>query len=327
MTTPNPDYDQLLSTTLANYRPTLTDNVFSATPLVDRLKRKDRIRMVGGGVKIVEPLLHAMNSTAKPYSGWDVLDITPQEGISAAEYPWRQFAVSVAINGLEEAINSGEQAFINLLETKLNQAEMTAVEVMNEMFHGDGVNFGGVTNAKTWNGLANLISATTTVGNINPATSGNEFWKSVVIAADEDGGGADTSVRDSSQWATAYYTASRGADVPTFGLTTQTLFQDYEESLVAQLRFTSNDEADARFKNLLFKSIPLYFDVYCETGTTYFLNEKYISLVGHSDRWMKNTQFRETPDVDGRWAQIISYGNLTVRNRARQAKVTGQTAA
>lgn len=320
----NPDFDQILSTTLKNYRPTLTDNVFSSTPLLDHLKRKDKIRMLSGGAKIVEPIMHALNSTAKPYSGWDVLDITPQEGISAAEYDWKQFAASVAINGLEEAVNSGKEQVINLLQAKIEQAEMTLSEVINEMLYGDGTTYQGDPNTKAWNGLGNLVG-TGAVGGINPATSGNEFWQSVVIAADTDGGGADTSVRDDSQWAQAFYTASRGADRPDFAVTTQDLFQDYEESLIPQLRFTSNSKADSRFQNLDFKGIALHFDTYCPEGSTYFLNSKYISLVGHSSKWFTTTKFRETPDVDGRWAQIISYGNLTIRNRARQAVITGQT--
>jgi hypothetical protein len=313
----NEDFDQILSTTLDNYRPTLTDNVTSATPLLDFLKRKDKIRMLGGGATIVEPIMHALNSTAKPYSGWDVLDITPQEGISAAQYPWKQFAASVAINGIEEAVNSGREAVINLLEAKVQQAEMTIAEVMNEMLFGDGVNYQGTPNTKAWNGLE-LLVGTDAVGGIDPATAGNEFWQSYV----GDGGGSWSD----SEWARAFYTVSRGSDSPDFAITSQELFQEYEESLMAQLRFTDNAKADSRFRSLDFKGIPIFFDVYCPTDRTYFLNSKYIQLVGHKDKWMKNTKFRETPDVDGRWAQILSYGNFTIRNRARQAVVTGQTA-
>jgi hypothetical protein len=311
----NEDFDQILSTTLHNYRPTLTDNVFSATPLLDFLKRKDKIRTISGGATIVEPLMHAMNSTAKPYSGWDVLDITPQEGISAAQFTWRQFAASIAINGIEEAMNSGREAAVNLLEAKVQQTELTIAEVLNEMLYGDGATFQGEANPKTWNGLELLIGDAP-VGGIDPSVSGNEFWQSLVI--DGEGEWSD------SAWARAFYTVTRGADAPDFVITSQGLFQEYEESLTPQLRFTDNGKADSRFRALDFKGIPVYFDVYCPTDRTYFLNSKYLQLVGHKDKWMKNTKFRETPDVDGRWAQVLSYGNLTIRNRSRQAVVTNQ---
>ena len=86
----NANFDALLSTTLANYRPQLTDNVFSARPLTYWLMDKGRIRMVNGGTKIVEPLIYGTNSTVGSYSGYDTISLTPQEGISAAEFEWKQ---------------------------------------------------------------------------------------------------------------------------------------------------------------------------------------------------------------------------------------------
>ena len=114
----NPNFDQLLSTTLANYRKQLTDNVFTARPLTYFLMDKGRIRMLDGGTKIVEPLIYGTNGTVNSYSGYDTISITAQDGITAAEYDWKQYAVSIAISGIEEAKNNGEQAVLNLLEAK-----------------------------------------------------------------------------------------------------------------------------------------------------------------------------------------------------------------
>ena len=97
----NASFDALLSTTLANYRKQLTDNVFTARPLTYFLMDKGRIRMLDGGTKIVEPLIYGTNSTVASYSGYDTLSLTAQEGISAAEYDWKQYAVSIAISGIE----------------------------------------------------------------------------------------------------------------------------------------------------------------------------------------------------------------------------------
>jgi len=108
----NPNFDALLSTTLANYRDQLTDNVFTARPLTYFLMDKGRIRMVNGGTKIVEPLIYGSNSTVASYSGYDSLSLTPQQGITAAEYEWKQYAASITISGIEEAKNNGEQEII-----------------------------------------------------------------------------------------------------------------------------------------------------------------------------------------------------------------------
>ena len=76
----NPNFDTLLSTTIANYRKTLTDNVFTARPLTYFLMDKGRIRMLNGGTKIVEPLIYGQNNTVPSYSGYDTLSLTPQTG-------------------------------------------------------------------------------------------------------------------------------------------------------------------------------------------------------------------------------------------------------
>ena len=171
--TANANFDSLLSTTLANYRSQLTDNVFTARPLTYFLMEKGRSRMLNGGTKIVEPLIYGTNSTVGSYSGYDSLSLTPQEGISAAEYEWKQYAASISISGIEEAKNNGEQEIINLLEAKIMQAEESMRESFNQMFFSDGTGNGG----KDWNGLGNLVEASGTVGGINRATPGNEFWR------------------------------------------------------------------------------------------------------------------------------------------------------
>ncbi|CAB4183711.1 hypothetical protein UFOVP1098_1, partial [uncultured Caudovirales phage] len=61
-------------------------------------------------------------------------------------------------------------------------------------------------------------------------------------------------------------------------------------------------------------------------GTFYFLNSKYITLVGHTSKWFDQTAFVRPEDLDARYALIMCYGNLTVRNRAKQGKLTAKTA-
>jgi hypothetical protein len=318
----NSNFDEILSTTLANYRDQLTDNVFTARPLTYHLMDKGRIRMVNGGTKIVEPLIYGQNSTVKPYSGYDSIDLTPQEGISAAEFEWKQYAASVAISGIEEAKNNGEQEVINLLEAKIMQAEESLREGFNRMFFGDGTDTlgaGGTNSGKSWNGLGNLIESGNTVGGINSASGqGNDWWRSY----EQNTAGALTLA----QMATAYNSVSVGNDHPDMVLTTQTLFEKYESLLQPQLRYTDAKTADAGFQNLLFKSAPVVYDVHAPTGTMFFINSKYISLVGHSEKWFANTPFVRPENMDARYALIMCYGNLTIRNRAKQGKLTAKTA-
>lgn len=313
----NTAFDAIVSSTMKKYAPTFTDNVFSNLPLLYWLKRQDRIDKITGGESIVEPLMYATNSTAGSYAGYDSLDITPQEGITAAEYPWRQFNVTVAISGIEEEKNSGDSAVFSLLKAKIKQAELTAQEELDQMFFLDGTG----NSSKDWLGLDYFVSdtpTTGTVGGINRATAGNEFWRNYVEAT----AGAFTIA----QLSTAYNTVSRGNDHPDFNITTQTLYEKYESLLQPQLRLSDPKSADAGFENLLYKSSPIMFDAYCQSGRWYLLNSKYLTLKVSSKTWMKPTEFIRPPGQDAKYSQFISYGNLTASNTARQGVLTAKTA-
>jgi hypothetical protein len=310
----NASFDSLLSTTLANYRDQLTDNIFTARPLTNHLMEKGRMRMVDGGTKIVEPLIYGQNSTVGSYAGYDTISLTAQEGISAAEYDWKQYAASIAISGIEEAKNNGEAAIINLLEAKIMQAEESMREGFNTMFFGDGTGNGG----KDWLGLAALVDSTAVVGGIDPAGAGNSWWGSY-----EEGTAGALSLADMS---TAYNSVSVGNDHPDMVLTTQTLFEKYESLLQPQLRYTDAKTADSGFQNLLFKSAPVVYDVHAPAGNMFFINSKYLTLVGHSGKWFSQTEFVRPENLDAQYALIMCYGNLTCRNRAKQGKLTGRTA-
>jgi hypothetical protein len=308
---PNANFDTLLSTTLHNYQKRLTDNIFNARPLTSWLTDKGRMRMDDGGVKIIEPLLHTGNSTVNTYSGYDTISLTPQTGITAAEFDWKQLAGSIAINGLEEAQNAGESRVLNLLEAKIMQLEESLQDKLTSMFFANGTGNSG----KDWMGLEGIVSTSTTIGNIAPAT--DTWWRSTVTAL----GGALTIAA----MTTMFNTVSKGSDTPDGVFTTQALYEKYEALLQPSLRYTDTKMADVGFQNLMFKTAPVTFDVANPAGIVYFLNSKYLTVVGHSSRWFEQTPFVRPENMDARYALITAYGNMTVRNRARLGKITGAT--
>jgi hypothetical protein len=310
----NSNFDAILSTTLQNYRPTLVDNIFTATVLLDHLNSKGRVVMEEGGTSIVEPLVYAANDTANSYSGYDAIDLTPQEGISAANYNWKQMAASIAISGIEEAQNRGTEAIIKLLNAKIMQTEESIKESLNEMLYANSVGNGG----KDFQGLGFIIDASNTVGGIDPTT--NTWWQSYEENTAE--------ALSTAKMATAYNTASRGSDVPDMIVTTQTLFEKYESLLTAQVRYQDVTKANSGFQNLMFKQTPVVFDVSCLSGNMFFMNSKYLKLTGMNGHWFNTTEFQKgtVAGVDARYALILSFGELTCSNRARQAKLTAKTA-
>lgn len=305
----NPNFDQILATTLNNHLDKLEDNVFSARPLFHFLKEAGQIRMEDGGAKIVLPLIHAENAASGVYTDRDALSTTVSTGLTAAEFNWKQYYSTITISGREEFINNGTEQIINLLEAKVMQAEETIAENLDEMF------FGSAAGANDWNGLGNLIEGhpnDTTIGGINPQS--NAYWASYRVT------GADTALTIPIM-TTAFNTVTVGADSPKVILTTQALYEKYESLLQPQARYTSMETADAGFQNLLFKNAPVTYDTYCPAKRVYFVNPKYLRLVGHSDVWFKTTPFIRPENVDAKFAQILLAGNLVVSNRKRQGVI------
>ena len=312
----NSDFDEILSTTLKNYVPKLTDNIFTARPLFYALTTGQTIRRISGGAKIVVPVIYGTNSTAGSYSGTDTISVTAQTGISAAEYDWKQYAATVTISGIEEAKNNGEAQIIDLLEGKIFQTQETIIENMNTMFFGNGT---GNSN-KDWLGLSALVGSTGSPGGIDATDSDNDWWRSAVT----NQGGALTIAA----MATLYNNCSVGNDQPTIGITGQTQYEVYEALLEDQIRYTDTDVGDAGFQNLMFKGCPITFDgTLAGEGKLYFLNTKYLQLVAHSDVWFKPTPFVRPTNQDSVFSQLLCYGELTTSNRARQGYMYGITPA
>lgn len=324
----NPNYTTLLTTTLNNYRNVLVDVIFKDRPLSRWLMEKSRTRMLDGGVKIVEQLIYAQGQ-AGSYSGYDQITINPQGGLTAAEFDWRQLYATIAISGIEEAQNNGKAAMLDLLKAKIMQAEETLKDNVNAMLFSDGT---GNSN-KEWYGLAALISGmdqggtparvgTASIGGIDGATEA--YWNSVV-AGDADGTAVELSLSALSH---PYNSASKGNDKVDAMFTTQTLYEAYEDLLLPSVRRSEAESANAGFDNLLYKGKPLFYDADCPDGEIFGINSKYLKLVGHKDRWFKNSGFTDnaasghatsgaTNITDARYALITAYGNLTVSNRKR----------
>ena len=317
----NSNFDEILATTLKHYSKNLQDNFFKKTPLLFELSKKGRIRMVGGGQSIVEPIMYA-NGDAGAYGAWDQISIAPVDTASAAEYPWRQLYASIAISGIEEAQNSSKEAIINLLEAKIMQAEKTLKQLLNSSLFGDGTGNSG----KDFLGLEALIgdetSSVTTVGGIDATTA--TYWRSPVFAPAELTLGAVKHAINS---------ASDGADGPKFLVTTQDLYEALEDLMSQQVQYEDVEAANAGFKTITVQGIPCYWDRDCTADTMYGVDTDTLKLVGHSQRWMKQSPFSQnlasahatsgaSNVVDARYSLITCYGNLVTNERRRNFKLT-----
>ena len=306
----------LLSTTLKNYRSTLVDQIHSSNALFYSLKNKDGIKEESGGERIVQPIMYAKNDTAKSYSGYDSLDTTPQAGIDAAEFNWKQYSASITISGEEERKNAGSKTkIIDLLDARTKQARMSMVEALSTGIFSDGTGNG----SKNLTGLAAMVLDSGTYGGIASGTY--TWWKSTVDSS--------SNAITLAEMRNLFNTPSLGGkDHPNLIVTTQAIFETYESLLTATVQTLSEGSkklADGGFQTLEFKGVPVVWDELCNSGVIYFLNLGHMKLVVHRDANFEVTDFVKPENQDAKVAQILFMGNLTCDRRKSFSKGTGKS--
>jgi hypothetical protein len=125
------DYDALLSSTLFAYQSKLRDNITRGNKFLAYMEEYGKFRKQDGGERVQIPLMYAQNSSTDIYSGYGVLDTTPQDGITSAFFDWAQLSGSISISRKEERQNSGRSRILNLLEAKTQQAEAGIKELLD----------------------------------------------------------------------------------------------------------------------------------------------------------------------------------------------------
>ena len=292
-------------------------NIFTSNPLFYWLKSKNRMKVDDtGGTQIICPLMYGKNSTAKSYAGYDVIDVIPQDGLSAAEYDWAQYAVGISISGIEEFKNQGDAKMINLLESKIKQAELSLIDLMaDDLF--------ATTQATTaLNSLYLMVSddGTGTLGNIVSGTY--TWWKNYFKS------GASTSVAYENIIPISFdvlLNTAKGNDRPDIGIMGSAAFLALEAQLVKTINFVPQlknvNAANVGYDNYMIKGCTLMYDENCTAAQIYFLNTKYIELVTGAGKDFVSTPWIKPDNGDYKTSMILWYGNLVCSNRARQGKV------
>jgi hypothetical protein len=82
---------------------TLTDNVYSATPVLKRLT--DKAKKIDGGLKIQVPVISSTTGAGGAFSDLDALTVTRTDNMSAAVYDWKQYYEPVRIFSVRHCCN------------------------------------------------------------------------------------------------------------------------------------------------------------------------------------------------------------------------------
>lgn len=167
---------------------------------------------------------------------------------------------------------------------------ITAIVPSTKVVTYDGADVTGTTSHRlcrtgNWkfeiNGLTNLIGNTGTVHGVNSASSGNEWWQSVVL----DAAGQPLS-EDVAQQLIDGVGASGNGEVELL-LTTRGIRRRYVATLKSQKRFTDKDSVTLHggFKAVMLNEMPLVFDDDLPKGNMFFINPEALMWVYLDKDW------------------------------------------
>ena len=311
--------DTELSLTLHNRRAEVVDNIFTGTPYMNAMREHGGVKNEDGGNEIVQPLLMSKNTTAGSFSGFDILDTTPQNNETSAVFPWRLEYVTISISAEEEAKNEGKGRLINLVNQKIDDATISLRDKLNIHFMQDDPAAGSKDPAS----ICEIIQEDPTTDPARTASIGsildaNTWWRNQATS-----GGAFTVADMNAMW----NDVSDGVDFPNFLMTSSTVFEYYENSQVGLIRYGDTRMADAGFEALFYKSKPIFWDSQiAHTDEIYYINTNYYKIFIHPRMDFKTTDFIEPDNQAAKTAKILWMGSQACSNRRRTGTLHGITA-
>ena len=312
----SPNLSEIVTTTMYNRSKNLADNVSKNNALLYRLQERGRVKPFSGGRSIIQELDYQENATFKYYSGYEELDVSPSDVLTAAEGQIKQAAVAVSMSGLEELQNSGKEQMIDLLDARIQNAERTLMNNIATGCYSDGTGSGG----KEIGGLQLLVAdspSSGTVGGIDRSTY--SFWRNVAYDATTDGGAAATAANIDRYMNAVWVQIVRGNDRPDLIVADNNYWTLYLESLQALQRIQNDKMASAGFMNVKYMGADVVFDGGfgggASTNHMYFLNTNYIHFRPHSKRnFVPLNPERFATNQDAMVKLLAWAGNLTMSN-------------
>ena len=313
----------IIATTIQSRSGELADNLTQNNAILQRLNSKGNVRPFSGGNVILEEIFYDDTATnnANSYSGYEVLNISPDSPISAAQYKIAQYAASVTMSGLEMLQNSSKEAIIDLIDGRMQVSEARLLNRISGDLYGDGTGNGG----KNIDGLAAAIAVSPTTGTYGGINRANfTFWRNQITT------GA-TSTTMLAKMTEAAIKQIRGTDKADLYIAGNNLYQFFVNALQAIQRITTEESGAAGFASLKFYGGGTSADVVLgggigaqeNTNYMYLLNTNYIFFRPHKERnFVPIGGERQAINQDAIVKLYGFAGNMTTSNAQLQGLLT-----
>ncbi len=320
-------FDQITAITNKYYMPKFPELVFDVNFLLKRLHKKGTKPSSGESLK--QPIMYQITKGGA-YRPYDTFDISAEDQITAADYPWKYYEVPVTISRDEILKNDGPEGIRKLMDAKMRLArEQMAQLLANGLYtatSGDS--------SATINSLDNLFDNAATTGVLTGTVGGtisgginknlHQFWAGKVKSLGGTGVPVTYKLLN-----LAWFDVVDGNMHPSIMVGHNKSVQQYMSSQQAFQRYLKQDELTAGFTATEFNGIPFVADLNIpDFGTSaelsnriYMINEEYIDLVSHSKENMRLRAFAEPIDQNVSVAHIFWAGNTTTSYPGRNMVV------
>jgi hypothetical protein len=293
------------------------DIYFRSNILLYKLMGGENGRTIVPGGKFIDVPLEYGELPSQSFNASTTFNTTKAEILNKAMFPWSAYQSTIVYDLDDNRENSGEAAIVDIVSTKLRNAQKTIRKTMSAALFASAA-----TPGKDMLGLGDLFNTTTSVTYGGIAEDDMADWAAI----------ADSTAEDFT-FATLQKIRRLGSidddmeGKPNLYITTQTLKDYYEASLQTQSRYSSSKLVDAGFDNILFGGTPVVVDSNIAAGVCYGLNTNFLDIVTHKDYNFPKPTWREAAADDPE--TMIAYekwsGNLVCSNRKAQVIHSGLT--
>ncbi len=342
---------RVTTTTQDKLIPKVVDTILNGNVFATRVLSKAQ-KFTGERMKF--PVKYAKNTTGTSFAGFDTFSTSATDNRVNLEFVPKFYQMSVALPLDELSANATEEKVIDLAKIELASTAQDMADDIGTLFYSTGTGNG----SKDFLGLEAIVDDSTnasTYGTLSRSTY--TTLRSTVTAS--------SGTLSLAKMSTLYNAAASGAQTPTLGLCTETIFALYEQLLQPQERIAKSvsvmkgdpgrglnsgtgNIGGTGFTGLFYKGFPVLADEKCTSGVLYFVNEDFIDWYALPVAMTSAAKFR-SQDIEGNdysevqglgfswsdWikptnsASIVGHvylgGELISQNPKRHAKLTGIT--
>lgn len=301
--------------------PTITDVAYNGNALFYRLNSANK-KQIAGGTHIEAPFIASKWANGGWYSGYDELDVTPNDTVINGGWDMKSAYVPVTVDGTTLTKCNTPEAVVNLLTLQWDQARMKMADLL-----GDGVYSDTVTDTKKIDGLKGVVDngsvATSYAGLVRAANT----WLNATVDA-------STNPLTLTAMRTMVGNISVGGHSPTIILGRKEQYNRLWVLLQNSQRFIVEPVArdaqigSAGFTNLYFDNIPFVVDDKVFDGPNasnsaiLFLNEDYLDIYIFNGIDFEMEDFARPINQDAMTAKLYWRGNLICTRPAVQGIMT-----